>query len=216
MQKRILNFLVIALGTLMLSSCSYNNIISLDEGAKKAWADVEAAYQRRTDLIGNLVETVKGEAKFEKETLTAVIEARAKATSIQLKADDITPENMAKFQEAQSQLGGALSRLLVTMEKYPDLYKSIPVVEVKQGYFEVSADINGKFYGLTASKLIRGYGNENGIDFFTLVFDSPDAGSILKKKINFKTVWHEIGRYELGVTFSVENGKTHMTCDWSD
>ncbi len=102
------------------------------------------------------------------------------------------------------------------MEKYPDLYKSIPVVEVKQGYFEVSADINGKFYGLTASKLIRGYGNENGIGFFTLVFDSPDAGSILKKKINFKTVWHEIGRYELGVTFSVQNGKTHMTCDWSD
>lgn len=103
------------------------------------------------------------------------------------------------------------------VKKYPDLYKSTPVVEVKQGYFEVSADINGKFYGLTASKLIRGYGNENGIGFFTIVFDSPDAESILKKKINFKTVWREDnGGYELGVTFDVKNGKTHMTCDWSD
>lgn len=119
--KKIINFFVIAIGTLMLSSCSYNNIISLDEAAKKAWADVETQYQRRSDLIGNLVETVKGEAKFEKETLTAVIEARANATSIQLKADDITPENMAKFQAAQAQLTGALSRLMAVSEQYPQL-----------------------------------------------------------------------------------------------
>lgn len=121
MKKRIINLFVIAIGTLMLSSCSYNNIISLDEGSKKAWADVEAAYQERADLIGNLVETVKGEAKFEKETLTEIIEARSKATSIQLKAEDVTPENMAKFQAAQAQLSGALSRLLAVSENYPQL-----------------------------------------------------------------------------------------------
>jgi LemA protein len=121
MKRRIINLFVIAIGTLMLSSCSYNNIISLDETSKKAWADVEAAYQERTDLIGNLVETVKGEAKFEKETLTAVIEARSQATSIQLKAEDVTPENMAKFQAAQAQLSGALSRLLAVSEQYPQL-----------------------------------------------------------------------------------------------
>ncbi len=102
------------------------------------------------------------------------------------------------------------------MEKYPDLYKAIPVIVVQPEYFEVSADINGKFYGLTASKLIRGYGNENGISFFTLVFDSPNAESILKKKINFKTQWYEIGRRELGADFYVEDGKTYMTCDWSN
>lgn len=107
--------------TLFLQSCSYNNIVSNDEAVNKAWADVEASYQRRADLIGNLVETVKGEAKFEKETLVQVIEARSKATSIQLKAEDITPENMAKFQAAQAQLSGALSRLLAVSENYPNL-----------------------------------------------------------------------------------------------
>ena len=105
----------------MLSSCSYNTMISLDEQVKEAWANVEAAYQRRTDLIGNLVETVKGSGKFEKEVLTDVINARSKASSMQVNANDLTPENIAKFQEAQSQLGGALSRLLVTVEQYPDL-----------------------------------------------------------------------------------------------
>jgi LemA protein len=82
---------------------------------------VEAAYQRRLDLVDNLVQTVKGEAKFEKETLTEIVEARSKASSVQLNADDITPENMAKFQQAQSQLSGSLSRLLVVVEQYPNL-----------------------------------------------------------------------------------------------
>lgn len=120
MKKSIYLFLILA-STLLLPSCSYNSLVSLDEATKKAWADVEASYQRRGDLIGNLVETVKGEASFEKETLIAVTDARSKATSIQLKADDITPENMAKFQEAQSQLTGALSRLLAVAEAYPNL-----------------------------------------------------------------------------------------------
>lgn len=119
--KRLFQVLLIAMGTMMLSGCSYNRIIALDEGAKEAWANVEAAYQRRSDLIGNLVETVKGNAKFEQTTLTAVIEARSKASSIQLSADELTPENIAKFQEAQANLSGALSRLLAVVENYPEL-----------------------------------------------------------------------------------------------
>jgi LemA protein len=119
--KRFFYFLAVLCGTFFLQGCSYNTLVSYDEAAKKTWADVEAAYQRRSDLVGNLVQTVKGEAKFEKETLTAVVEARAKATSIQLNADDLTPENISKFQAAQAQLSGALSRLLVVSEQYPDL-----------------------------------------------------------------------------------------------
>lgn len=119
--KKLFQMLIIACGTLMLSGCSYNHIVSLDESAKEAWSNVEAAYQRRADLVGNLVETVKGNAKFEQTTLTAVIEARSKATSIQLNADQLTPENIAKFQEAQNNLSGALSHLLAVVENYPEL-----------------------------------------------------------------------------------------------
>ncbi|MEZ5037219.1 MAG: LemA family protein [Chitinophagales bacterium] len=128
--KRILKFVLVLMAMPMLSGCSYNTMISLDEQVKEAWANVEAAYQRRTDLIGNLVETVKGSGKFEKETLTEVINARSKATSMQVNANDLTPENIAKFQEAQSQLSGALSRLLVTVEKYPDLKTTAQYAEL--------------------------------------------------------------------------------------
>ena len=119
---KTLKVLLIAISAMfLLPSCSYNSIIGQDETVNEAWANVEAAYQRRADLIKNLVNSVKGAKDFEQQTLVDVINARAKATSIQLTADDLTPENMAKFQEAQSQLSGALSRLLVTVEKYPDL-----------------------------------------------------------------------------------------------
>lgn len=128
--KKLMYLVVLLTSTLFFQSCSYNTIISNDETVKKAWADVEAAYQRRTDLITNLVETVKGEAKFEKETLTEVIEARSKATSMQIDAKDLTPENMAKFQEAQSQLSGALSRLMMVVEKYPDLKSNAQFGEI--------------------------------------------------------------------------------------
>lgn len=117
-------FLVIILGALTLSSCGYNSMVEKDEGVTKAWASVETQYQRRSDLIPSLVSTVKGYADFEQETLTKVVEARSKATSVQLKADELTPENIAKFQEAQSELSGALSRLLVSVERYPDLKAS--------------------------------------------------------------------------------------------
>ena len=100
---------------------AYNGLVTLDEETNDKWAKVESAYQRRGDLIPNLVNTVKGYADFEKETLTGVIEARSKATGITVDANNLTPEAIANFQAAQGQLSGALSRLLVTVERYPDL-----------------------------------------------------------------------------------------------
>ena len=100
---------------------AYNGLVTLDEETNGKWAQVESAYQRRADLIPNLVNTVKGYADFEKETLTGVIEARSKATGITVDANNLSPEAIANFQAAQSQLGSALSRLLVTVERYPDL-----------------------------------------------------------------------------------------------
>lgn len=99
----------------------YNNMVNKQEATAGQWGNVETAYQRRADLIPNLVNTVKGAANFEKETLTQVIEARSKATSIQIDPNNISPEQLQKFQQAQDQLSGALSRLLVTVERYPEL-----------------------------------------------------------------------------------------------
>lgn len=104
-----------------LSSCGYNSMVEKREAVNGAWGNVESAYQRRADLIPNLVNTVKGAANFEQTTLTAVVEARAKATSIQLSADDLTEENLQKYQEAQDGLKGALKSLLMVTENYPDL-----------------------------------------------------------------------------------------------
>ena len=106
----------------LLTACGINNIPTLDEQAKAAWGQVQNQYQRRADLIPNLVETVKGYAAHEKETLTAVIEARAKATSIQVDASTLDdPEKLKQYQQAQDQLSGALSRLMVVYERYTDL-----------------------------------------------------------------------------------------------
>lgn len=106
----------------LLAGCGINNIPQYDEQVKSAWSQVENQYQRRADLIPNLVETVKGFARQEQETLTAVIEARAKATSIQVDADTLNnPEQLQQFQQAQSQLTGALSRLMMVSERYPEL-----------------------------------------------------------------------------------------------
>lgn len=106
----------------LLTGCGINNIPRYDEQVKAAWAQVENQYQRRADLIPNLVETVKGYASHEQETLTAVVEARAKATSIQVDANTLDdPQRLQQFQQAQAQLTGALSRLMVVSERYPDL-----------------------------------------------------------------------------------------------
>lgn len=99
----------------------YNSTIQLNENVSESWGNVQTAYQRRSDLIGNLVNTVQGAADYEKETLTAVIEARAKATSVNIDPSNITPEQLAQFNQAQGGLSGALKSLLVTVERYPDL-----------------------------------------------------------------------------------------------
>jgi LemA protein len=105
-----------------LSGCGYNTIPTLEENAKAKWSDVQSQYQRRADLIPNLVETVKGYARQEKDVLTSVVEARAKATSVKVDAGSLTdPEKMKQFQEAQNQLTGALGRLIAVSEAYPDL-----------------------------------------------------------------------------------------------
>jgi len=110
------------LAVLVFMGCNgYNGLVKQDESVKKAWANVEAEYQNRSDLVGNLVNTVKGAANFEQKTLTDVIEARSKATSVNINADNLTPEKIAEFQAAQGQLTGALSRLLATVEAYPTL-----------------------------------------------------------------------------------------------
>lgn len=111
-------------------------MIALDEEVKSGWAQVENAYQRRADLIPNLVNTVKGAANFEQETITKVIEARSKATGITVDASKLTPESIQKFQEAQNELSGALSRLLVSVERYPEL-------KATQAFIELQSQLEG-------------------------------------------------------------------------
>jgi LemA protein len=119
MMKR---WLLILAAALSLSGCGYNQFQSLDEASKSAWSEVLNQYQRRSDLVPNIVATVKGEASFEQDTLTKVIEARAKATSIQVSPETLNnPETFNKFQQAQGELSSALSRLMVTVERYPEL-----------------------------------------------------------------------------------------------
>ncbi|HTG81781.1 MAG TPA: LemA family protein [Geobacteraceae bacterium] len=121
--KRYTSFVFVLLLLLTtLTGCGYNTMQANEEGVFAAWGDVEASYQRRADLIPNLVEVVKGYAKHESETLTAVTEARAKVGSIQVSKQILNdPQSFAKFQQAQGELSGALSRLMVVVEKYPDL-----------------------------------------------------------------------------------------------
>ena len=122
MFPRLRAFFALALLGLGVSGCGYNTIPTLEEQAKAKWADVQNQYQRRADLIPNLVATVQGYAKQEKDVLTSVIEARAKATSVRIDASQLTdPDKLKQFQDAQGQLSGALGRLLAVSENYPDL-----------------------------------------------------------------------------------------------
>lgn len=131
--------LLIVLGLVLILGVwgcgGYNGLVKQDEKVKNAWNNVNTEYQKRADLVDNLVNTVKGAANFEQETLTKLVEARAKATSVNIKADDLTPENIAKFQNAQSQLSGSLSRLLAVVENYPDL-KATQNFQQLQGQLE--------------------------------------------------------------------------------
>ena len=115
----ILLAIVVIVG--FLGCNGYNGLVKQDESVKKAWNNVQTEYQNRSDLVGNLVNTVKGAANFEQKTLTDVVNARARATSVNINADNLTPEKIAEFQAAQSQLSGSLSRLLATVEAYPTL-----------------------------------------------------------------------------------------------
>jgi len=119
--KKLFTAILVLVAVVNLSSCSYNSMVQMDEDVKAKWGAVESQYQRRADLIPNLVATVKGVANFEKSTLVDVTEARAKATSIQVDPTKLTPETIQKFQAAQGQLSTALGRLLVASENYPQL-----------------------------------------------------------------------------------------------
>ena len=119
--KKLITAILLVVGVMSLSSCSYNSMVQLDENVKGKWGQVQTQYQRRSDLIPNLVATVKGAADFEKSTLTAVIEARAKATSVQVDPTKLTPESIQQFQAAQGQLSSALGKLLAVSEAYPQL-----------------------------------------------------------------------------------------------
>ena len=132
--------IIIILGALLVfggCACSgYNNLVNQDENVTLAWNNVQSDYQRRADLIPNLVNTVKGAADFEQKTLTDLMEARSKATSINLKAEDLTPEKMAEFQAAQAQLSSGIGRLLAVAENYPDL-------KANQNFRDLQAQLEG-------------------------------------------------------------------------
>lgn len=119
--KKLRNLLLLILTVPLLSSCGYNQMVELDEQVAAQWSNVENVYQRRADLIPNLVATVKGYAEHEKSTFTEVIEARAKATSITVDPTNLSPESIEQFQNAQNGLSSALSKLMVVIERYPDL-----------------------------------------------------------------------------------------------
>jgi LemA protein len=135
--------LAVSLG---LSGCGYNDFQRLDEETKAAWSEVLNQYQRRADLIPNIVATVKGEANFEQETLTKVVEARAKATSVQVTPETLNnPETFDKFQKAQGELSGALSRLLVVSENYPNL-------KANQGFQDLRVQLEGTENRITVAR----------------------------------------------------------------
>lgn len=136
MKKVLVVIVVIILAVVGLAGCSYNPIVTKEEVLKKEWGNVQNAYQLRADKIPNLVATVKGAAAHEENTLTAVIEARAKATQITVNADDLSPEAIQKYQAAQGQLSQALGRLMMVSEAYPDL-------KVNQNFLSLQDEISG-------------------------------------------------------------------------
>jgi LemA protein len=141
--KRCLLVIIAVLG---LTGCGYNDFQRMDEQSKAAWSEVLSQYQRRADLVPNIVATVKGEANFEQETLTRVIEARAKATSIQVTPETLNnPEAFQKFQAAQGELGSALSRLMVVSEQYPNL-------KANQGFADLRVTLEGTENRITVAR----------------------------------------------------------------
>ena len=146
MTSRLFRLLLTAFFGLLVSGCGYNQFQSLDEQGKSAWSEVLNQYQRRADLVPNIVATVKGEAAFEQDTLTKVVEARAKATSIQVTPETLNdPAAFSKFQAAQGELGSALSRLMVVSERYPDL-------KANQGFRDLRVQLEGTENRITVAR----------------------------------------------------------------
>jgi LemA protein len=139
-------WLLVIIAVLGLTGCGYNDFQRMDEQSKAAWSEVLSQYQRRADLVPNIVATVKGEANFEQETLTRVIEARAKATSIQVTPETLNnPQAFQKFQAAQGELGSALSRLMVVSEQYPNL-------KANQGFADLRVTLEGTENRITVAR----------------------------------------------------------------
>jgi len=143
--KRIRIGLLAAIVAVLFSSCGYNKMVTMDEQVTSQWAQVENVYQRRADLIPNLVNTVKGYAAHEKETLEGVIEARSKATSVNIDPSKLTPESIQQFNQAQDGLSSALSRLMVVVEKYPDL-------KANQNFLDLQAQLEGTENRITVER----------------------------------------------------------------
>lgn len=166
MKKTWIILAAIALVILIIYSSvkgTYNSMVTMDESVSASWAQVENVYQRRADLIPNLVNTVQGYADHEQETFQAVIEARSKATSINLDADNMTPEMLEQFQEAQTGLSSALSRLMVVVEQYPDL-------KANQNFLDLQAQLEGTENRIT---LERKRFNESAQAFNTYIRQFP-------------------------------------------
>jgi LemA protein len=144
--KRLFLNLIILISAASLTSCGYNSMVEKQEAVEGQWAQVQNVYQRRMDLIPNLVETVKGVANFEKSTLEAVVQARAEATKTTINASDLTPEKVAQFQKAQEGLTGALSKFMSIVENYPDL-------KANQNFTELQAQLEGTENRITVERM---------------------------------------------------------------
>jgi len=164
--KRAIIIVLSIFGLSLLGGCGYNSMQAAEEAVFAAWGDVEASYQRRGDLIPNLVEVVKGYAKHEAETLTAVTEARAKVGSMQVSKDLVNnPQALEKFQQAQGQLSGALSRLMVVVEKYPDL-------KANQNFMDLQNQLEGTENRINVARVRY---NKTVQDFNTSIRTFPNS-----------------------------------------
>lgn len=143
--KKLLLSIIAAIALIPLASCNYNSLVEEQQGVDQAWAEVENQYQRRADLIPNLVNTVKGYSTHEEKTLVEVTEARAKATSITISADNLTEENLQKYQQAQNQLSSALKSLLAVSEAYPDL-------KANENFLNLQAQLEGTENRITIAR----------------------------------------------------------------
>jgi LemA protein len=144
--KKTFIILFAAIAGFLFTGCGYNTMVEMDEAATSQWSQVENVYQRRADLIPNLVATVKGYAEHEQETLTGVIEARAQATSVKIDPTNMTPESLQQFQQAQEGVTSALSRLMVVVEQYPDL-------KANQNFLDLQAQLEGTENRITVERM---------------------------------------------------------------